>query len=310
MRCNEEISADLVPLLLELRQLPEAVRLHIADILISRSDASIASWDGEQQYSPSCTTFLMLGDVDWGDFQDLNQWIESLEDEFEPMLGGAEKEWEDSNIPVLGHEISDPQHREGPRLDMGFKGHGLVLDNTLKEVTTDVETENFQVPDRDFTESFEDWLDGNPIQVPSLPRYPTSDENASARPVKINHDHCAEENLAGHAEERLRERRLNELYSSAWWEGTTCTTSSSSVVRAERACERDKLDQRGISSMSSATEKIKDLRDAKVDVTNYGVRGSLIGVEREGSWVNSSSVNPMTREEPWHTGLLSAEAAC
>ena len=51
MRCNVEISSELVLLLLELRRLPEAVRLHIADILVTRSDVSIASTDGGAQES-------------------------------------------------------------------------------------------------------------------------------------------------------------------------------------------------------------------------------------------------------------------
>jgi hypothetical protein len=52
--------------------------------------------------------------------------------------------------------------------------------------------------------------------------------------------------------------------------------------------------------------KMKDLKDAEVDITYYGVKGNLPG-ESEGSWVNSSSVSPMTGEDLWHTGLLSAE---
>jgi hypothetical protein len=130
MRCNVEISAELVPLLLELRRLPEAVRLHIADILASRSDASTAGTNGEAQHSlPSARIFLMIDEVECGDLNDLKKWIESLEDEFEPMLqlGVADEELEDSYITVLGEKISDAQDRE-LRPNVGLTVDGTALD--------------------------------------------------------------------------------------------------------------------------------------------------------------------------------------
>ena len=109
MRCNVYIPPSLVPLLLELRTLPEAVRLHIADILVTSSDASIASTDGEQQQSPySARKLLMVDDVFYDESLDLKKWIESLEDEFEPMSGMPNDEQETSQYTLLDNDISNP----------------------------------------------------------------------------------------------------------------------------------------------------------------------------------------------------------
>jgi hypothetical protein len=114
-----------------------------------------------------------------------------------------------------------------------------------------------------------------------------------------------------HAKKKLRGWRSNELHSSAWWENSSPTTRTSRVIAAERWRERDKLrDQRGRISVNPDTGKIEDLKPAKVDVKNYGVSGSLIGLESEGPWMNSTSVTPMTGEEPWQTGLLFTEIEC
>ena len=104
--------------------------------------------------------------------------------------------------------------------------------------------------------------------------------------------------------------RLNELQSSAWWENTSSTTSTSGVVAAERWRERDKLrDQMGRLSVNPVTGKIEDLKPAKVDVKDYGVGGSLIGVESEAPWVNSSPLTALNGEELLQ-GLLNFEVFC
>ena len=61
--------------------------------------------------------------------------------------------------------------------------------------------------------------------------------------------------------------------------------------------------------MNPVTGKIEDLKPAKVDVKDYGVGGSLIGVESEGPWVKSSPLTAFNGED-LRQGLLNFAVFC
>lgn len=73
----------------------------------------------------------MTGDVEYDDLQDLKKWIESLEDDFEPMLGVPDEGHEDSCVTVLDHKSANPQDGKEPRLEIEDKLGGTVQSNTV-----------------------------------------------------------------------------------------------------------------------------------------------------------------------------------
>lgn len=78
-----------------------------------------------------CKTFLMIDEVECDDPLDLKKWIESLEDDFEPMLGVPDEGQEDSYITILNHERTDPRVVKGPRLETKNKLGGIVPSSTI-----------------------------------------------------------------------------------------------------------------------------------------------------------------------------------
>ena len=73
----------------------------------------------------------MIGEVECDDPLGLKKWIESLEDDFEPMLGVLDEEQEDSYITILDHKRADPQVEKGPRLGTKDKLRGTVRSSTI-----------------------------------------------------------------------------------------------------------------------------------------------------------------------------------
>jgi hypothetical protein len=84
---SSALTAGYIPLLMQLKSLPEAVRRQIALDIMPASDDSIASTaetlDG---------TILRIALILDGSCEDVRRWVEGLEDEFEPIITGIDDE--------------------------------------------------------------------------------------------------------------------------------------------------------------------------------------------------------------------------
>ena len=87
MRCASSLPVQYLPLLLELKTLSSSIRQYIIQELETQSDASIASIE-ESQGDIGHLRKVTLTLEQYHD--DVERWITSLEDEFEPVVNTYE----------------------------------------------------------------------------------------------------------------------------------------------------------------------------------------------------------------------------
>jgi hypothetical protein len=83
MRCSSSaITAEYLPILIQLKSLPESIRREIALDILPKSDDSIASTADGKINDGTTLNYASLDD----DGEDVRRWVECLDDHFEPML--------------------------------------------------------------------------------------------------------------------------------------------------------------------------------------------------------------------------------
>jgi hypothetical protein len=105
-----EIPSELIPALLQLKLLPDAVRRQIAKDLAPKSDVSVPS-DDEEDHEGIPSTWALLT-VDGDENNDTRAWIDALEDDFEPVIGLTEEDDDDADNIKKNQYISKVSHQD------------------------------------------------------------------------------------------------------------------------------------------------------------------------------------------------------
>jgi hypothetical protein len=95
MRCRlgQLLPLEYIPILLEIKSLPHYIREQIAKDIAPKSDDSIISL-GETNIAEGPCISDTANDIE-EDFADVKRWVDSLEDEFEPIIDQFGEEYED-----------------------------------------------------------------------------------------------------------------------------------------------------------------------------------------------------------------------